>query len=180
MKNPHIIIAIIFKDMHTDFIRETIKNCLLIDYKNYALYLFPDVKIRLPVKNNKIKVFPTGKTTIPVKRNIAIKYTAHKADFIAFIDADASPNKDWLKNAIQYFTDSKIVAVGGPNITPENESALRKISGFVMQQKICFGSGALRHNVCDSRYVDELPTCNLIVKSSYAKHLHKKLSFMVE
>lgn len=169
MNSPLIIIAIIFKDLCTDFIRETIYNCLKINYRNYFIYLFPDSEIDLSIKNKKIKIFPTGKTSIPKKRNMAIKQIPNNTDFIAFIDADASPEKNWLKNAIRHFSNSKIVAVGGPNLTPANESMIRKISGFVMQQKISFGSGAVRHNVCASRYVAELPTCNLILKSSYAK-----------
>jgi cellulose synthase/poly-beta-1,6-N-acetylglucosamine synthase-like glycosyltransferase len=169
MRNPRVIIAVIFKDMQTEFITETVENCLRLDYPNYGVFLFPDARISFPLVNKKIRIFPTGKATIPVKRNMAVKQITGEADFIAFIDADASPQKDWLKNAVKYFKKAGIAAVGGPNITPARECFLRKISGFVMQQKICFGSGALRHNVCASRYVDELPTCNLIIKSSYAR-----------
>jgi cellulose synthase/poly-beta-1,6-N-acetylglucosamine synthase-like glycosyltransferase len=170
MKKPFIIIAIIFKDLRTDFILETIQNCLHVEYPHYAVYLFPDGEITPPFKNKKMMIFPTGEANIPAKRNMALKRAANNADFIAFIDADASPRVDWLNNAIKYFAESAIVAVGGPNITPENESVARKISGYVMQQKICFGGGALRHNICESQYVDELPTCNLILRSSYAKY----------
>ena len=39
--------------------------------------------------------------------------------YLAFIDDDAYPRKDWLKNAVKYFDSSrKIGIVGGPNLTP--------------------------------------------------------------
>lgn len=170
MKTPSISIAIVFKDLYTPFLLETINNCLQLDYYNYGIYLFPDEMINMPVKDDRVQIFPTGVKNIPAKRNTAIKRICENADFIAFIDADASPECNWLKNAVSYFSNPEIMAVGGPNITPENEAISRRISGYVMQQKIGFGSGAIRHKCSTPQFVNELPTCNLIIRTEYAKH----------
>lgn len=169
MKQPFIDIAIIFKDIDTPFLLETIKQSLMIDYENYIVSLYPDYPVALQTESRRVRIIATGEASIPAKRNVALKNLGASSDFIAFIDADASPDRFLLKNAIRYFDTPDIVAVGGPNITPLNEQMSRKISGYVMQQKIGFGSGAIRHKICSSRYVNELPTCNLMIRAAYAR-----------
>ncbi|MFQ6136538.1 MAG: glycosyltransferase [Candidatus Hydrothermarchaeales archaeon] len=47
-------------------------------------------------------------------------------ELLAFIDSDAYPRKDWLKNAVKYFSNPEIAAVGGPGLTPEEDNTLQK------------------------------------------------------
>ncbi len=62
--------------------------------------------------------------------NVGIK-TA-KGEFIAFTDADCVVPKDWLKNLIEHFNSEKIASVGGPNITPEDDTEFAKCVGEVL------------------------------------------------
>lgn len=53
-------------------------------------------------------------------------------EFIAFTDADCIVHTDWLKNLIRQFDNEKIASVGGPNITPEDDTEFAKCVGVVL------------------------------------------------
>jgi cellulose synthase/poly-beta-1,6-N-acetylglucosamine synthase-like glycosyltransferase len=166
-KEPPVEIVIIFKKLD-NFIIESVKYCLKIDYSNFDILLFPDEDMDFPIKSKKIRIIPTGKLSIPKKRNIALNSLSEKTKFVAFIDSDAFPDRLWIKNSMKYF-NREITAVGGPNLTPFNEEFSRKISGNVIKQKIAFGPGAIRHNISPTQRVKELPACNLIVRKEFFK-----------
>lgn len=168
VKQEKVSIAIIFKE-ETPYLFECINHCLELDYDNYEILLFPDGKPKSKLlsylkKTKKIKVFPTGNYNIPIKRNISVKHSSGK--YIAFIDDDAFPRKDWLKNALPCFQNKKIGAVGGPNLTPPKDPLIRRIAGNIMKSKLVFGKGYIRHTFCPKQFLKELPSCNLIVRSS--------------
>ena len=62
--------------------------------------------------------------------NIGVRNS--KERYIAFTDADCIVSKDWMKNLIKQFNDEKIVSVGGPNITPEDDTEFAKCVGVVL------------------------------------------------
>ena len=62
--------------------------------------------------------------------NIGVK-TA-KGEFIVFTDADCVVPKDWLGNLIKHFNSEKVACVGGPNITPEDDTEFAKCVGVVL------------------------------------------------
>ena len=62
--------------------------------------------------------------------NIGIKNA--KGEFIAFTDGDCVVPKDWLRNLIKHFNDKNIASVGGPNITPEDDTEFAKCVGEVL------------------------------------------------
>ena len=170
-----VSITIIFKKENVHLF-ECLHHCLKLDYKNYEVFLLPDGKANKKlseyVKNcNLVRIIPTGILNIPAKRNIGVRNSSSK--FIAFIDSDAFPRKDWLKNALPLFKDKKIGAVGGPNLTPSNDSISRRIAGNVMKSKSGFGNGYIWFNVLPRRFLDKLPACNLIVR----KYLFNQLKF---
>ena len=65
-------------------------------------------------------------------RNIGIKFS--KSKYVAFIDSDAYPSINWLKNAVKIFHDPSIHAVGGPDIPFKSQSYSQKIT------YLCHGS----------------------------------------
>lgn len=62
--------------------------------------------------------------------NIGVR--SAKGEFIAFTDADCVVPKDWLKNLIKHFDREDIASVGGPNVTPEDDTELAKCIGGVL------------------------------------------------
>ncbi len=66
------------------------------------------------------RVATTPKRSVCAGRNAG--FNISRGDLVAFSDADCVMYKDWLKNAIKYFADEKVAAVGGPNLVPDDDS----------------------------------------------------------
>lgn len=149
------------------YVKESVSGCLALKENNFRIILLPDNKIKIPQewkKEKRIQTVVTGDATIAKKRNLGLA-TAKDVDFYAFIDSDAYPEKEWLTNAIQEFSnDTGIWAVGGPNICPPQEKIKEKAVGNALQSFLVSGTRAFRKKRASSRYCIDLPTCNLIVK----------------
>ena len=88
-----------------DINQKTIKcigECLNLDYDEFEIIVLPDQTTRKS-KHEKLKIIETGKVKPALKRNIGMDKANGK--YFAFIDDDAYPKKDWLKNAVRYFED---------------------------------------------------------------------------
>lgn len=83
---------------------------------------------------------------------------------IAFIDSDAYPDKNWLKNSVKHLKPSNITAVCGPGLTPPTNTKEQKISGLVWSSIFGAGPYYYRNRKAKKRFVDDYPTFNLIVK----------------
>lgn len=148
-------------------LEECIQHCLRLDYTDYEILVLPDEPVKLDYP--RIKVIPTGPVGPSEKRDLALKYA--RGDIIAYLDDDAYPEKDWLKNAAKYFDDPEVAAVGGPAITPENDGFMQKASGYVLSSFMGGGSCTFRYIPEKAREVDDYPTCNLIVRMSMMEKL---------
>ncbi|VVB91313.1 Glycosyl transferase family 2 [uncultured archaeon] len=89
----HIVSIIIPCKEIDPFTIECIKRCKELDYENFEIIVLPDHE-SLPIQ--RIKIIPTGEVSPGRKRNLGIAYSDGK--YLAFIDNDAYPRKDWLKN----------------------------------------------------------------------------------
>ena len=110
---------------------EEVLKCLVeinkIKYHNFFVTVVLDHTQgkKLPRLRYKINKLISGKINMSKKRNIAAK--KFKSKYIAFIDSDAYPNKNWLKLAIKYLKQKKGNIVGGPGIPFPNQKYLEKI-----------------------------------------------------
>ncbi len=168
MKKSKVAIILPFTSLNT-YVFECMDACFGQNYSDFILVLLPNKPVKLPSKyRSKIKIVPTGDVTIAKKRNMGIQKFS-EVDFFAFIDSDAYPHPNWLKNAIKDFSISKkILAVGGPNVSPEIESIYEKAVGNSLKSFLVSGAGAFRKKITGNKsYINlHLPTCNLIVKNS--------------
>jgi GT2 family glycosyltransferase len=112
----------------------------------------------------RVRVLPTGPVKPSDKRNIGVN--AAKGEVVAFIDGDAYPQRDWLKNSIKYLDDPKVAAVGGPGLTPETDNTMQQASGEILSSFLGAGPLSFRHSAKLTRKCDDLPTVNLIVRRS--------------
>lgn len=94
------------------------------------------------------------------KRNYAMQRA--KGDIYAFIDSDAYPDKDWLKNALFYL--QVFPAVCGPGVLPPDAPYAEHVADKV--HKMVFAS--YRVTKKKARIVPWHPTFNLIVKKEVA------------
>jgi len=144
------------------YAKECILECLQLNYPRFELFVLPDYGENL--SDSRVHVLPTGPVKPSDKRNIGVN--AAKGEVVAFIDGDAYPDRDWLKNSIKYFDDPKVAAVGGPGLTPETDSTMQKASGEILSSFLGSGPLSFRHSAKLPRKSDDLPTVNLIVRKS--------------
>ncbi|MCJ7817068.1 MAG: glycosyltransferase [Candidatus Aenigmarchaeota archaeon] len=156
-----------------DYVLECIEGCLNLNYSNYEIILLPEHKINLPLKYVKknVKVVETDNVTIAKSRNIGINL-CKKADFYAFIDSDAYPIRDWLKEAVKAFEiNPDIWGVGGPNITPPKEGILRRVVGNSQKSFLVSGMRSYRKKIAKSRFCCDMSSCNLIINKKAMNYL---------
>lgn len=97
------------------------------------------------------------------KRDLGVEKA--KGEIVAFIDDDVVVSKNWLKRAVFHFRDNKIAGVGGPGVTPEDDSLEEKASGWVYSSLLGGGgAGRYRAKKGKKRYVDDYPAFNLLVR----------------
>ena len=139
-------------------ISESIKIILITDK------LIDNNKI---VKDKLITIILTkSKYTISKKRNIGVEKANTK--YIGFIDSDAYPDTNWIKNAIKIIEKKKeIYLVGGPNVSPPNQSFGKKIVGESQKSFLISGKWNFQKKLSFSRYTQNLYSCNMITKKKY-------------
>jgi len=142
------------------YIYESIPKILSMDCEDYGIIIFPDIfgGESFP----KTRIVPTGNIGPAEKRDLALTYST--ADILAFLDDDAYPRKDWLKNALRHFDDLNIAAVGGPAVTPPSDSFFQRVSGAVFLSRIGGGNPERYWPIGRVRFVDDWPSVNLLVR----------------
>ncbi|MBP5791435.1 MAG: glycosyltransferase, partial [Kiritimatiellae bacterium] len=147
---------------------ECVKGMAQQTYGNWEMLVLPDaegpdVPVRALPAN--VRIIPTGKVRPAEKRNLGIK--AAKGDIVAFIDDDAYPEPEWLANAMKYFGEEKIGAVGGPGVTPPSDPYMSRLGGRVYGNPLVSGNYRYRYRAGGVRRdVDDFPSCNLFVRKS--------------
>jgi len=97
------------------------------------------MKIKGSKKGYSVKVINGGPANPAEARNIAIKKA--KGSIIAFVDDDCQVHPNWISNAVKYFNNPKIAAIGGPSLIPKDASFLSKCSGLIFSSN--FGTSAM-------------------------------------
>ncbi|MBU3966069.1 MAG: glycosyltransferase [Euryarchaeota archaeon] len=157
--NPLISIIIPCKDIDQQT-SECIQKCKELDYDNFEIIVLPDHEHSTL---SQVKIVATGEVSPGKKRNTGEKNST--GEFLAFIDSDAYPQKEWLKNAMRYFNDSDIAAVGGPGITPEEDPILEKAGGYVLSS-FMMGGLSNRFRLGKSIVSKDIHSCNFIARRS--------------
>ena len=136
-----------------------------LDYPNFEVLIVVDDArdVALPV-DPRIRILQTGfRGSGPAeKRDFALPQA--RGELVAFIDDDSYPRNDWLRNAIGYFNDPLVGIIGGPGLTPPEDSYWQQVSGAVLES--VWGSGSLvcRFSPRGVREVPEHPGYNLFIR----------------
>lgn len=149
-----------------------ITDRFFLDFKRYDELRYPHIEI-LVVSDKKVvlpklKKFPVTllltrrrKTGPAEKRDIALKKA--KGEICAFIDDDAYPDPDWVRNSVKDFQKENIAAVGGPGLTPPEDSYWEQLTGLVYSSFFCGGFAQYRFVKGKRRYVVDYPAYNLLI-----------------
>ncbi|MCX9011233.1 MAG: glycosyltransferase family 2 protein [Candidatus Methanoperedens sp.] len=157
--NPKVSIIIACKDIDI-LTLECIDKCSELEYGNFEIIVLHDHGSTLIPG---IRIIPTGEVSPGRKRNIGLENS--DSELLAFIDSDAYPKRDWLKNAVRYFSDPGIGAVGGPGLTPEKDSVMQKAGGYILSS-FMVGGLANRYDTGRCRASDDIHSCNFIARRS--------------
>jgi glycosyltransferase involved in cell wall biosynthesis len=142
-----IIIPVRIETLH---LSETKKHLLSQSLKSFELIVVTD-KMAGPISPAQ-------------KRNLGAKMA--KGKYLAFLDDDSYPAKNWLKNASKLFSPG-LAALCGPILTPPSDSPRQKASGLIWSSYLgSGGAGTYRSAVKRPRFVDDYPSVNLIVRKS--------------
>jgi len=169
-----LVSIIIIAEKWNPFLEESLPKYQDLDYPNFETLVFL-TKSKNGIARNSLPVSRQGHcpnlsfyynpeliNNPAQKRDLAIKYA--KGEIFAFIDDDAFPSKDWLKEAVKNFDDPSVVAVGGPGITPIDASIFEKSSGWVSASPMGGFGSTYRFISSKRRFVDDYPSFNLLVR----------------
>ena len=84
-------------------------------------------------------------------RNVGIR--AAMGEIIAFTDADCMADPDWLTHLVARLQSSEFGAVGGPNLTPPDDSFVASC--------VAVSPGAPTHVLLDDEVAEHIPGCNM-------------------
>jgi cellulose synthase/poly-beta-1,6-N-acetylglucosamine synthase-like glycosyltransferase len=156
---PGVSIIIPCKEIDA-YARECVKHCRQLDYGSYEIILLPDDALD---KMDGVRVIPTGPKTPGAKRNIGVANSS--GEVCAFIDSDAYPRGDWLSNAVKYFDDPQVAAVGGPGLTPEEDGFMQRASGYALSS-FMVGSISNRYKTRRVSESDDIHSCNFVARKA--------------
>src|SRR3989344_7793742 len=104
----------------------------------------------------------TPKRSVCAGRNEGFKIA--RGEIIAFSDADCVMDKNWIKNSVKYFEDPAIGGVGGPNLSPADDTSFAKAVSFILNQPLFLAGSVYGRVLKNIREVKSLPGCNIILK----------------
>ena len=159
MAQDKISIIIPVKEIN-DYIRQAMKYYADLEYDKYEILIFPDYMSDEDFPHTRI--IPSGEVGPADKRDMALQYA--EGEIFAFIDDDAYPAKDWLKNAVRYFANPEVGAVGGPAVTAPDDDIWQQASGKIYESFLCSGAYTYRYLPKEEREVEDLPSVKLIVR----------------
>ncbi len=84
-------------------------------------------------------------------RNVGL--SASTGDIIAYTDSDCMADPDWLTYLVARFQSSTFAAVGGPNLSPPDDS--------LVPSCVAVSPGAPTHVLLDDEVAEHIPGCNM-------------------
>lgn len=144
------------------YILESMRHIRRLDFPDFEVLILPDRDEGIRIDG--ARIIPTGETGPSEKRDLASTHAS--GEILAFLDDDAYPEPRWLASSVRHFAEDDVAAVGGPAVTPGDDSALQRASGAVFSSRLVSSSYVYRYVPTVRRDVDDYPTVNLLVRKS--------------
>ncbi len=160
MNNPLVSIVIITRRLN-DYLKQAVSKCLELDYENFEILVLTEEPFAEAFGKTKVL---QSRLAPAARRDLGARQAG--GEILAFLDDDAYPSKDWLKNAVPYFENQQTAAVCGPGVTPGEDSIRQKASGWISASWL--GSGVLGYRFLPKkkRGVKDFPSMNFLVRKS--------------
>jgi glycosyltransferase involved in cell wall biosynthesis len=165
---PPLVSIVIAFPAPTPYLEEALHGIQRQTYENHEVLLLPNEPTG-KVWPEGVREIPTGRIRPAEKRNIGIQQAG--GSIVAFLDDDTFPVDNWLKQAVVYFSDDAIAAVGGPASTPANDPWLAMLGGRVYENPFVSGNYRYRYEPGRVKEVDDYPSCNLFVRTEVLRKI---------
>ena len=136
----------------------TIDECLTsieqLRYPEYEVIVVNDGSTdatgSIAARHPRVRVIHTANAGLGAARNVGLKHA--RGEIVAYTDADVRVDPDWLTYLVQRFADPDIVAAGGPNVVPADDSWIA--------QCVARAPGGPTHVLLEDRIAEHIPGCN--------------------
>jgi GT2 family glycosyltransferase len=137
----------------------TLDPCLAsletLNYPNYEVIVVndgsTDASRTIAEKYPYIRLINQENKGLSEARNVGIR--ASTGEIIAFTDSDCTADADWLTYLVARFQSSEFAAVGGPNLSPADDSMTATC--------VALSPGAPAHVLLDDEVAEHIPGCNM-------------------
>lgn len=146
------------------YVRQNVCHILQLRRPDWELIILPDSEEETEWGDSRIKIISSGRVGPAKKRDMGAAVA--KGEVLVFLDDDSYPAADFLDVAARYFSDLGTVAIGGPGVTPRENSFFQKVSGAVFLSKFSGGSPERYLPIGAVREVDDWPSVNLLVRKT--------------
>lgn len=154
-------------------LKKCLVECLKQKKVKVKIFVITNKKTKNKLNSKKILYLNYGNINMSTKRNIAAKKCSE--EFIAFIDSDAYPSRNWLYNAIKILKKRKDIGmVTGPDLPFKNQKGLSYVIGLAHKSFLLSGDKIYRKNLISERICLQASSCNMILK----KNLFEKVKGM--
>lgn len=152
------------------YVRESLAQLARQSYRDFDVYVVTDEPEEIAYDGLVVHALSSGPVPPNQKRMLAA--CRSDADVVALLDDDAYPDPGWLSAAIAHFADERVVAVGGPGITPPDDPPSHQVSGAIYASPLVSAGYVYRYLPGTPRDVDDYPSCNLLVRrEAFVKHV---------
>jgi cellulose synthase/poly-beta-1,6-N-acetylglucosamine synthase-like glycosyltransferase len=160
-EEPRISVVIPAPALDSLFDR-VVERCLELNYDNYDIVVVTGANEPNRMEDARLRFMHCDPCNNAAKRNFAAARC--DSEVVAFIDPDAVPDIDWLRNAVPYFADESVAAVCGPAVPPGEGSRRQLAAGLAFSSFIVSGSTNYRYTRHAMRDVDDYPSFNFMVR----------------
>ena len=145
-----------------DLLSKVVKNTLLTD-KNLKIIIVYNVFSKIIESSERVELLQTTEKNMSSKRNFGVKKST--TEYIAFLDSDAYPDKDWFKSAKKLLeNNSSIGIITGPELSFPDQTFIENTVGICNRSFLILGSHSFRKSISKSRFYSEASGCNIILK----------------
>jgi GT2 family glycosyltransferase len=145
----------------------TIDSCLSslekLNYPNYEVVVVNDGSTdrtrEIAETYDYVRLINQENKGLSEARNVGIH--ASKGEIIAFTDADCMADADWLTYLVARFQSTEFAAVGGPNLSPPDDSFVASC--------VAVSPGAPTHVLLDDEVAEHIPGCNMAFRREALK-----------
>ncbi|MFC1851037.1 glycosyltransferase [candidate division CSSED10-310 bacterium] len=146
-------------------VNRCVQSCLRQSYPVTEIILLPDDPLEVEVAP--CVEIVTGPVFPGQKRNRGLQ--ACTASITACIDSDAVADQDWVCNAVQFFSDTSIAVVGGPNLPPSTATEFELAGWEVLSSPLLAGPLASRYRQVPAHDRLEVQSSNMFIRTDRIK-----------